>query len=38
MYAELAHYVYPKRKVVDLLHYDGLDEPVRFTFKTLLSG
>ena len=32
MYAELAHYVYPKRKAVDM-HHDGLDEPYRFTIN-----
>ena len=32
MYTELAHYVYPKRKAVDL-HHDGLDAPFKFTLK-----
>ena len=32
MYAELAHYVHPKRKAVDV-HHDGLDEPFKFTIK-----
>lgn len=33
MYAELAHYVYPKRKAVDMLHHDELDEPIEFTLE-----
>ena len=32
MYAELAHYVYPKRKAVDM-HFDELDEPIKFTLE-----
>ena len=32
MFAELAHYVYPKRKAVDLYH-DGADQPIEFTLE-----
>ena len=32
MYAELAHYVYPKRKAVDE-YFDRSDEPMQVTFK-----
>ena len=32
MYAELAHYVYPKRKAVDE-YFDGSEEPIQVTFK-----
>ena len=32
MYAELAHYVYPKRKAIDMYH-DGADQPIEFTLK-----
>ena len=30
MYSELAHYVYPKRKAIDMFH-DGADQPIEFT-------
>ena len=32
MLAELAHYVYPKRKAIDMYH-DGADQPIEFTLK-----
>ena len=32
MFMELAHYVYPKRKAVDV-YGEGLDEPVKFTIN-----
>ena len=32
MYSELAHYVYPKRKAIDMYH-DGADQPIEFTLN-----
>ena len=31
MYSELAHYVYPKRKAIDMYH--DTDQPIEFTLN-----